>query len=178
MPIPNPDIVRQLAPDADRDVAKRSIPGSFGYFALLMVLAVTTVYLQEHALLILSTGALLLVAGTGRFVLARSIAAHYEEHPRFYRRWFRILTYVHCLAWAAFCCATLILYTTGPIRLLVLLSTAGIATRFQTTEAEQYVPPDSQGAGEGPVAGAAVGPGKSPRHNLQIEWAGRYGPPG
>jgi signal transduction histidine kinase/CheY-like chemotaxis protein/HPt (histidine-containing phosphotransfer) domain-containing protein len=124
---PDAELVRQLAPRAELDLAKRSAPGSFAYLALLLVLGATTAYSSEHIWLLLSTGAVLLLAGAARLVLARSIAVKYENHPGLYRRWFRILTYVSCLAWTAFCCTTLYLYPMGSVRLLILLSTAGIA---------------------------------------------------
>ncbi|MBI1787006.1 MAG: response regulator [Acidobacteria bacterium] len=109
-------------------MCRRSVAGGIAYFLLFVVLNLTTPYYRDHPALVISIGALLLVAGATRLLVARSMPARYAENPAAWKRRLLFGTYGSSLAWASFCCLTLILYDAGWTSLLMLLLTAGLGS--------------------------------------------------
>ena len=71
--------------EAQKELARRSLPGAMSYFALLIVVGLFTSYPDDYPILFNSVAALLLLTGVVRVVLARAI----EIESAWTERWGR-----------------------------------------------------------------------------------------
>ena len=106
-----------LTPEADRELARRSIPASLARFMLWLAVLATTPYLKLHPGLIIETGLLR---------LPLRMAARYSDNPVLYRRWFQAGVFASVVMGSGFCAMTAVLYQHGPTSWLMLLTTAGL----------------------------------------------------
>ncbi len=118
----------QLANEAGRELAHRSIPGALAYLILLVVPISATSYARDYPRSFLATAALILLFATARLVFAWWMVQQHDGSQD-WRWWgFIIGTYGCAVVWAGFCCATAVLYAGGPVFLLLLTITAIVAS--------------------------------------------------
>jgi signal transduction histidine kinase/CheY-like chemotaxis protein/HPt (histidine-containing phosphotransfer) domain-containing protein len=118
----------QLANEATRELAHRSIPGALAYLILLVVPISATSYARDYPRSFLATAALILLFATARLVFAWWMVQPHNGSQD-WRWWgFLIGTYGCAVVWAGFCCATAVLYAGGPVFLLLLTITAIVAS--------------------------------------------------
>ncbi|MCI0486292.1 MAG: response regulator [Blastocatellia bacterium] len=122
-----PEIRQHLYEQADLELGRRSRPGSLVYFLLLLSIALTTPYFQDHPAVILTTGSLLLIIPALRLFLSSPVEKRYFEAPHLWKLRFNTATYACALTWSVFCCLTTIFYRQEWVALFVLLTTAGLA---------------------------------------------------
>ncbi len=128
MPKKETTIGPQIAIEASRELARRSVPGGVAYLILLVVLVWSTSYLRDYPRVFLAFGFLMLLCATARMLFGTVLARQREEHADWHRYSFLIGTYGCALVWTVFCCTTAVLYGGGAAFLLVLTITAVIAS--------------------------------------------------
>lgn len=111
---------------AEREVARRSIPGCLFHFALLAIVAFTTPLFAEHPGIVTGYGAGVLVLGAIRLLTGRRISQP-GGRSRLCRRAFRWSTWLAALTWGIFASHVLTLYPGGWPGWFVLLITTGVA---------------------------------------------------
>jgi two-component system, sensor histidine kinase and response regulator len=118
----------QLANEAARELAHRSIPGALAYLILLVVPISATSYARDFPRSFLGAAGLILLFATARLVFAWWLAQQHDGSHDW--RWWGFLagTYGCAVVWAGFCCATAVLYAGGPVFLLLLTITAIVAS--------------------------------------------------
>ncbi|HXA51409.1 MAG TPA: PAS domain S-box protein, partial [Candidatus Acidoferrum sp.] len=90
-------------------------------------LAIATPYYVEHPILLSSVAAMMLLAGAGRMFAARRILRQSQADAGG-ARLLHIAMYATALPWGIFCALTLSLYPTQWTAMLVMLSTAALAS--------------------------------------------------
>ena len=123
-----PEIRRNLAQRAERELAHRSFSGAMVYFVVALLLAVSTSYYQDYPVLLSTVTALMFVVGLTRLLTARHCL---RESPRAGSRTVWLLyasTYATALPWGMFCAMTLNLYPADWTGMFLLLSTAALAS--------------------------------------------------
>jgi two-component system, sensor histidine kinase and response regulator len=128
MPEKEPVIGSQVAVEASRELARRSVPGGVAYLILLVVLVWSTSYLRDYPRVFLAFGFLMLVCATARMLFGTVLARQGEKRADWQRSSFLVGTYGCALVWTIFCCTTAVLYGGGAAFLLVLTITAVIAS--------------------------------------------------
>src|SRR5712692_6077454 len=128
MPETESTVEVQLATEASRELARRSVPGGLAYLILLVVLISATSYLRDFPKIFLAFGILMLFCATMRMLVGSVLARQHEDRRDWPRFCFLIGTYGCALVWTIFCCTTAVLYEAGPAFLLVLTITAVIAS--------------------------------------------------
>ncbi len=94
---------------------------------LLILIALTTPYIQEHPRVIIVTGAALVALGVVRVFIARVVSRRYEENPQFWRRVFDAGLYSSAIIWGMFFCVTLALRPLDSTTWFITLITAALA---------------------------------------------------
>jgi PAS domain S-box-containing protein len=122
-----PEIRLALAHQAQRELAHRAFPGALVYFAITVLLAIATPYFVEFPVLLASAGAIMLVAGLLRMAGARRILRQ-PGADAWGIRLLRLGMYATALPWGLFCALTLNLYPSQWTAMLVMLSTAALAS--------------------------------------------------
>src|SRR5262249_17408210 len=97
------------------------------YFAMIVVLALTTPYLSEHPATLGLFGGLTLFSGVARTISARRLAALPLNHVPARKRTFICTLYASFLIWGLFSGVTVLLYPNQWTSMYVLLLTASIA---------------------------------------------------
>jgi PAS domain S-box-containing protein len=126
MPL-EPEIRAALAGHAERELAKRSFSGAMVYFAVTIVLALTTNYYREHAMILASVSALMLVAGLGRILTARRLMTHPVTEIPGTKTLFVAALYGSFGVWGLFTAGTVLLYPGQWTAMFVLLATASLS---------------------------------------------------
>jgi len=121
-----------IAREGDRELARRSIPGTFAYSASCFFTILATTYEQEHPWVVFSVLALSLLSGVGRLFLALRFESLYPQSPRRYRQLFVGGTLCATAIWGAFAGMTMGFYELSWTSLFVMLCTAGIAAGSTT----------------------------------------------
>ncbi len=118
----------QLADEAGRELAQRSIPGALAYLILLVVPISATSYARDYPRTFLTAAGLILLFASARLVFAWWAVRRLESRQDW--RWWGLLigTYGCALVWAAFCCTTAVIYSGGAAFLLLLAITAIVAS--------------------------------------------------
>ena len=128
MPENETAVESQVAAEASRELARRSVPGGVAYLILLVVLVWSTSYLRDYPRVFLAFGFVMLLCATARMLFGSVLARQRAERADWRRSSFLIGTYGCALVWAVFCCTTMVLYGGGAAFLLVLTITAVIAS--------------------------------------------------
>lgn len=118
---------RELAVQADLELARRSRAGSLIHFALLLIVVAFSTYFHDHPVVILAVGSGLLVLGITRLFLSPLFSRRYRKAPAFWKTLLCVISWAAALTWGGFCCLTIAFYGHQWIGWLVLLITAGIA---------------------------------------------------
>src|SRR5262249_49720680 len=121
-----------IAREGSRELARRSIPGTFAYSASCFFTILASTYGQEHPWVVLSVLALSLVSGVARLYLALRFDALYPQNPRRYRQLFVGGTLSATAIWGAFAGMTMGFYELSWTSLFVMLGRAGIAAGSTT----------------------------------------------
>ncbi len=121
-----PDQRRLLRPAADRELARRSLPGVMLYLLAWAAVVFATPYYREHPFLVFGVGAGLLALGLLRIWLAVSFDRLYASGPWRWQWSYRVLALGSGALWGVFCALTLMHYGLGQPSLLVTVATAGI----------------------------------------------------
>ena len=116
-----------LRTQAQRDLARRAVPGALVYALVVAVIAVVTPFYEDHRAVIVSTGILMLALGVVRLVSSRRLAESSAETLHQWNKPFRWLLFAQFLSWGLFCGATVALYGKEWPSMLVLLCTASLA---------------------------------------------------
>jgi PAS domain S-box-containing protein len=122
-----PEIRLALAHHAELELARRAFPGALVYFAVTVLLAIATPYFTEHPLFLTSVAAIMLAAGLARMAGARRILRQCG-HDAWGIRLLRLGMHATAVPWGVFCAVTLQLYPTQWTAMLVMLSTAALAS--------------------------------------------------
>jgi signal transduction histidine kinase len=115
-----------LRAEADRDLARRSIPGVFLYFILWLIIYFTR-QMEINRILLEFLGFILAAVAVGRLYLAARFDELYSSGKQRWRFLFSSGTILSALAWGGVCVLTLYFNELGPTSMMVLLATAGIA---------------------------------------------------
>ena len=126
MPL-EPEIRAALAGHAERELAKRSFSGAMVYFAVTIVLALTTNYLREYPKLLAPVSAVMLVVGLGRILTARRLMTHPVDQIPGTKRLFVATLYGSFGVWGLFTAGTILLYPGQWTAMFVLLATASLS---------------------------------------------------
>ncbi len=124
---------RDLRSAADREIARRSTPGTILYVVAWLALAFGTPYRSHHATVVYGVGAALLVAAALRLWLGLAFESLYAMDPARWRMLFRVGVMASGAIWGAFTAITLRLFGLEQTSLLVTLAAAGIGTGGMTT---------------------------------------------
>jgi len=121
-----------IAREGDRELARRSIPGTFAYSASCLFTILASSYDRDYPLVVFSVLALTLLCGAGRLYLGLSFERLYPRNPQRYRRLYVVGTLCTTAIWGAFCGLTVIFYELSWTSLFVMLCTAGISAGATT----------------------------------------------
>ena len=116
-----------LLKQANRDLARRSLPGVFAYLVLWGIVAAFSKIGETHPILTGSVGGAYLVLGAFRLILAWRFDSLYGRFPRLWHRLFVLGTLLASGIWGGFSTFTLYVEGQGASSTLILLSSAGIA---------------------------------------------------
>ncbi len=118
---------------AARDLAARSLFGSFVYPALFLIVLGFTTFYQDHPTIAGALFVVLLVACAARTALIRGFDRFYARSPRFWPIAFGASTLTFAAAWGLFTMLALIFYEWRWNSMIVLLANAGIVAGAVTT---------------------------------------------
>ena len=113
--------------EAQKELARRSLPGAMSYFALLLVVGLFTSYPDDYPILFNSVAALLLLTGMVRVVLARAIEMESAWTERWGRAAFGWGVMLSGTVWGLFSAVAFAYYQDQWTGMIVLLMTSGIA---------------------------------------------------
>lgn len=118
---------------ADRDIAKRTQWASLVYVLIFLLIIIFTPYIADHYLEIIVLGVLVSLISVFRTILIMRFDKYYSVNPDNWRLVFAATTFILAGAWGIFCMLTVTHYNLEWTSMLVLLSTAGIASVAVTT---------------------------------------------
>jgi two-component system, sensor histidine kinase and response regulator len=121
-----------IAEQGARELARRSIPGTFAYFASCLLTILASSYGRDYPQVAFTMVAATLVIGAGRLLLALRFERLYAADARLYDRLFVLGALAATAVWGAFCCVTVIFYALSWTSLFVLLCTCGITAGATT----------------------------------------------
>lgn len=124
---------KNLLPQADRDIAKRTQWASLVYLALFLLILIFTPYIADHYFETIALGILITLASIIRTILVIRFDKFYDTNPQHWRLMFTITTFMLAATWGIFCMLAVTHYSLEWTSMLVLLSTAGIASVAITT---------------------------------------------
>jgi signal transduction histidine kinase/CheY-like chemotaxis protein len=118
---------RELSLRANREIARRGLPGSWGYSVIAALLIIQANLEGLHSTLLYVVTAASLAFGAARAHLARSFERTYAANPKVWVRNWAASTYGLALAWGLLTANTIAANGLSWTSLLVMLSAAGIA---------------------------------------------------
>src|SRR5688572_9068644 len=113
--------------EAQKELARRSLPGAMSYFGLLLVVGLFTSYPADYPILFNSVALVLLVTGMARVVLARAIENESAWTAKWGRAAFAWGVMLSATFWGLFSALAFAYYRDQWAGMIVLLMTAGIA---------------------------------------------------
>ncbi|MBI3929217.1 MAG: HAMP domain-containing histidine kinase [Armatimonadetes bacterium] len=123
----HPELSKKLSEEAHRELARRSLSGTWAYFLVVLVAALGTPYYQDYPLVLTTTVVLATVVGVLRLWVASSTLQNYARAPEAWRRRLRWAIYLTPVVWGFFLSTTMVLYGQAWTSALVMVLTAGIA---------------------------------------------------
>jgi PAS domain S-box-containing protein len=121
-----PEVRLALEGEMERELARRSFSGAMVYFLTILVTAWTTPYRNEHPQVLFAVGALTLVFGVMRILMARRLLRRPPEDASGVRLAFLISLYGIFIVWGTFSAWTVMLYAGAWTAMFVLLATASL----------------------------------------------------
>lgn len=121
------DSGRKLTEQAYRELARRSLSGSWAYFLVVLVAALGTSYYHHYPMVLLTVVATALVVGLIRLSVARCLLERYSQAPETWRQRFRLSILSTPAVWGSFMAVTMLLYGAEWTSALVMVLAAGIA---------------------------------------------------
>jgi two-component system cell cycle sensor histidine kinase/response regulator CckA len=122
-----PEVRSAIESRVDQELAKRAIQGSMVYFAVCIVVGISTPYYVGHPIALLSAGCLTLLAGGLRLLTARRVRSRPEGVVSRTAPVFRGTTYATFIVWGFFCAWTIHWYGVEWTGIFLLLCTAVLA---------------------------------------------------
>jgi PAS domain S-box-containing protein len=122
-----PEVRAALTGQVERELAKRSLSGAMVYFVIIVVLALTTSYGDDHPVILWGMAGLTLFFGVSRIVTARRLLARPPGETQGIRTAFLALLYGSLILWGSFSAETVLLYPGQWTAMFVLLATASFA---------------------------------------------------
>jgi len=124
---------RHLLYLADKDIAKRTQWASLVYLIVFLLIISFTPYLKDHYYETIFLGVFISSISVVRTILVMRYDKYYISSPDRWRIIFSISTYLLAGAWGVFCMMAVAQYNLEWTAMLVVLSTAGIASVAVTT---------------------------------------------
>src|SRR5260370_10755307 len=124
-----PEVRSVIESGVDQELAKRAIQGSMVYFAVCIVVGVSTPYYVGHPIALVLAGGLTLLAGGLRLLTARRVRSRPEGVLSRTAPVFRGTTYTTFIVWGFFCAWTIHWYGAEWTGIFLLLCTAVLAGR-------------------------------------------------
>lgn len=128
-----PEIRLAIERRVDRELARRAIPGSMGYFLVCVVTAISTPYYADHPFALVLSGSLMLLVGALRLLSARRVLSHPAGTPSRAVLVLHGSTYATFVVWGLFCAWTVHWYAGQWTDMLLLLYTAAMAGGASST---------------------------------------------
>jgi PAS domain S-box-containing protein len=123
-----PEVRDALDREVELEVARRSISGAMVYFAVVVLLALSTDYPRDHPAILATAGLLMLLVGAARIMAARRILSLPAAVVPDAARLLLITIYATTILWGLFCAGTLQLYPGRWPAMFLMLSTAALAS--------------------------------------------------
>ncbi len=118
------DLTRQ----ADRSMARRSLPGTLSYPMVCLILGLSTSYAADSPWLVYGLTFASLVIAIGRYVWVRSFRRYYDRSPRLWKAGVVAGLLTSGLIWSVLATRAIAVYGTGWAGLLALLISALLCT--------------------------------------------------
>jgi PAS domain S-box-containing protein len=128
-----PEIRLAIERRVDRELARRALPGSMGYFLVCVVTAISTPYYADHPFALVLAGSLMLLVGGLRLLSARRVLSLPDGAPSRVLPVFHGATYATFAIWGLFCAWTVHWYAGQWTDMLLLLYTAAMAGGASST---------------------------------------------
>ncbi len=122
-----PEIRSAIEGRIDQELARRAVAGSMVYFALCVVVGISTPYYMGHPVALILAGALTLLAGGLRLYTSKRMLRHPAEPAAWTLPVFKATTYATFVVWGLFCAWTLHWYAGEWTGMFLLLCTAVLA---------------------------------------------------
>ena len=133
-----PQTRRSLRVQAERDLARLSIPGAMVYFLVVLVVIFVTPYEADYPATVLSAGCLMLLVGGARLIAGMRLSKSPAETLFRWKGSFRLLVFSKFLLWGLFCALTVGLYGTDWTAMLVLFCSSALAGGGTSSLAPDY----------------------------------------
>ena len=122
-----PQTRRSLRVQAERDLARLSIPGAMVYFLVVLVVIFVTPYEADYPATVLAMGCLMLLVGGARLIAGMRLSKSPAETLFRWKGGFRLLVFSQFLLWGLFCALTVGLYATEWTAMVVLFCSSALA---------------------------------------------------
>ena len=133
-----PQTRRSLRVQAERDLARLSVPGAMVYFLVVLVVTLVTPYETDYPATVLSVGCLMLLVGGARLMAGMRLSSSPAETLFRWKGSFRLLVFSQFLLWGLFCALTVGLYGTEWTAMLVLFCSSALAGGGTSSLAPDY----------------------------------------
>ena len=133
-----PQTRRSLRVQAERDLARLSIPGAMVYFLVVLVVIFVTPYEADYPATVLSAGCLMLLVGGARLIAGMRLSKSPAETLFRWKGGFRLLVFSQFLLWGLFCALTVGLYATEWTAMVVLFCSSALAGGGASSLAPDY----------------------------------------
>ena len=133
-----PQTRRSLRVQAERDLARLSVPGAMVYFLVVLVVIFVTPYEADYPATVLSAGCLMLLVGGARLIAGMRLSKSPAETLFRWKGGFRLLVFSQFLLWGLFCALTVGLYATEWTAMVVLFCSSALAGGGTSSLAPDY----------------------------------------
>lgn len=124
------ELREELVAQADREMVRRSVAGSWTYFVVLFATWCGTRYPTDYPVLFYSLAAAWCLVGAGRLLVARFHRQYYPTHRALWKRCFWLVILATPVVWGLFTAFTWVLYEQSAdpwTAALVLMIAAGVS---------------------------------------------------
>lgn len=129
MPRINPPVIdEQMQLQHTRDIAKRSVTGTFIYLVIWVAITLPSQFLQMHPKIWWPVTLLFGVMAMLRIVLIRFLDRMYATRPKTWQSAFFALVWLSALFWGVLCASSLTVPALQPLSFLIIVTTAGLTS--------------------------------------------------